>query len=319
MSAHTNRLNDDATLIPIGKVVEEVGKSFPSVTQSSLRFLEREGLIVPTRTPGGHRLYSAADVQRIVQIKEWQEQRLSLDQIRERLEQRDRLPNPSALTQRFLEEVLQGDVEAARRNVLSADEVGMPIWQTFSQIIEPALIEVGNGWERGTILVAQEKTVSEVVRDLIAELAHRHTTGETHGPAIVAACVAGERHELGLRMIVALLRASGRRVHYLGADVDTQFLVQAIRLRRPAAVLLSARLDTHMQAVEAAVSAIQAEFDGGDRPLVVVGGQLAARRPDELRALGTVPIPSASATDAERRVNVILESLVTPNPDERDF
>lgn len=307
MGAHTNRL-DDGALMPIGRVVEEVHKSFPSVTPSSLRFLEREGLVVPTRTPGGHRLYSHADVERILQIKEWQAQRLSLEDIRARLDQRERLPDPSELTRVFLREALQGNLEEARRAVLSADKVGMPIRQVFSDIIEPALVEVGNGWERGTILVAQEKTVSEVVRDLIAELAHRHTTGETHGPAIVAACVAGERHELGLRMIVALLRVSGRRVHYLGADVDTRFLVEAVRLRRPAIVLLSARLETQLQAVEDAASAIRAEVNN-ELPRIVVGGQLALTQPDELRALGTTPIPSGSSTDAEQRVEEILDEI----------
>lgn len=317
MDAPTRSVDDHAASMSIGKVVDEIGKSYPSVTPSSLRFLEREGLVVPTRTPGGHRLYSPADVARILQIKEWQAQRLSLEDIRARLEQRDRLPDPAELARVFLREALQGNLEEARRAVLSADEVGMAIRQVFSEIIEPALIEVGDGWERGTILVAQEKTVSEVVRDLIAELANRHTSGDTRGPAIVAACIAGERHELGLRMIVALLRVNGRAVHYLGADVDTRFLVEAVNLRRPAVVLLSARLESHLEAVEEAVSMLRAEHNGGGAPRIVVGGQLATTRPDQLRSLGVTPIPSTSATDAERRVEAILEDLEAANPNER--
>jgi len=63
-------------LLSIGAMVAELHRAFPDVTHSSLRFLEREGLITATRTPGGHRLYTHADVERVRQIKTWQAQRL---------------------------------------------------------------------------------------------------------------------------------------------------------------------------------------------------------------------------------------------------
>src|SRR5215216_3859398 len=84
-------------LLSIGSVVAELQRLYPDVSHSSLRFLEREGLIASIRTPGGHRLYSRGDVERIRQIKMWQAQRLSLDQIRQRLTELERLPTLSAL------------------------------------------------------------------------------------------------------------------------------------------------------------------------------------------------------------------------------
>ncbi len=47
----------------------------PNLTPSNLRFLEREGLLLPQRTPGGHRLYSDQDIIRIRLIKRLQVQR----------------------------------------------------------------------------------------------------------------------------------------------------------------------------------------------------------------------------------------------------
>ena len=73
--------SDERASISIGRIVELLAADYPDVTQSSLRFLEREGLLSPARTPGGHRLYTQADVQRVRQIKEWQAQRLSLEEI----------------------------------------------------------------------------------------------------------------------------------------------------------------------------------------------------------------------------------------------
>src|SRR5215217_2027989 len=100
-------------LLSIGSVVSELQRSYPDVSHSSLRFLEREGLITSIRTPGGHRLYSRTDIDRIRQIKMWQAQRLSLDQIRQRLMDLGRLPPPSALTEMFLSRALDGDLASA--------------------------------------------------------------------------------------------------------------------------------------------------------------------------------------------------------------
>ncbi len=59
----------------IGKVVALLQKEFPDLTSSSLRFLEKEGLLHPQRTPGGHRLYSDGDIARIRLIKHLQSER----------------------------------------------------------------------------------------------------------------------------------------------------------------------------------------------------------------------------------------------------
>src|SRR5688572_27381694 len=115
----------ESDLLPIGEVVAELQASYPDVTHSSLRFLEREGLIVPTRTAGGHRLFARHDVERIRQIKTWQTQRLSLDQIRQRLAELDRLPAPAALAESFLRQALGGDLAAAYQTIITADDVGL--------------------------------------------------------------------------------------------------------------------------------------------------------------------------------------------------
>lgn len=314
MGTNAARGEPDKTHLPIGKVVELVRRSWPSVTPSSLRFLEREGLLVPMRTPGGHRLYSEADIQRIVQIKEWQAQRYSLDEIRDRLSQLDAVQNLESLARRFLAQVLAGEVEAAGQSILEIDALGMPLHRIFGEVIEPALIEVGRGWQHGTILVAQEKTVSELVRDLIAELSLRHAAPDPRGPCVVAACVKGERHELGLRMIVGMLRAEGFRVQYLGADVDAGFLLDAVRLHAPAAVLLSARLNAHEPGLMEAIAALRAAIPHDGMPHIVVGGQLAVARASHLASLGVLPIVSATVTGAMET----LRSIIAVTPDAPD-
>jgi len=69
----------------ISQVAETLSQEFPDLTISSLRFLEREGLVTPERTAGGHRRYTQADVERVRFIKEMQRRFLPLNLIRDML------------------------------------------------------------------------------------------------------------------------------------------------------------------------------------------------------------------------------------------
>ena len=96
----TNELT--LTLLPIGDAVAELRRTSPEITHSSLRFLERERLVVPARTAGGHRLYSPQDLERVRQIKEWQTNHLPLAEIRGRLSERLEFATPALVADRFL-------------------------------------------------------------------------------------------------------------------------------------------------------------------------------------------------------------------------
>lgn len=277
---------DDEQFVPIGAVVTRLRATYPDVSHSSLRFLEREGLVTPSRTPGGHRLYTEGDIARIVRIKEWQRARLSLDEIRQRLTEASRWNDPSGLVADFVERGLAGRFLGAGRVLLEADDRGLPLINIFADVLEPALIEVGDRWEQGTLLVAQEKQFSETAREVIAALSQRHTPLKQDQPSIVAACVGGNHHELGLRMITGVLRSEGYPVHFLGADVDPVFLAEAAQLHSPRAILLSIDAPDRVQNARAALEAIRRVMPADRAVVVVIGGRLVSVRPDLLAGLG---------------------------------
>lgn len=303
---HSQSSSDDA--MSIGAVVAKVRVAYPNVTHSSLRFLQREGLITPHRTPGGHRLYGPDDVNRILQIKTWQEQRLSLDDIRIRLAHLDSLLRPPELSDRFLHQLLDRRVADAQRTVLDADDVGLSLERLFGDVIRPALMETGVLWEQEHLLVAQEKEISEAARELIAELTLRHATTPANGPSVVAACVQGERHDLGLRMICGLLRSRGYDVHFLGADVDARFLLDAVKIHSPAAVLVSAKLEPAMVTLVSTIDTLRkAELsEGASLPIIVAGGRVAIEHQAELRSRGAIPI----ATEQPGECVALIEAML---------
>lgn len=58
----------DAGYLTIGKVVKRLQAQYPDLSVSKVRYLEDEGLLTPSRTPGGYRLYSQHDVRRLETI-----------------------------------------------------------------------------------------------------------------------------------------------------------------------------------------------------------------------------------------------------------
>jgi MerR family transcriptional regulator, light-induced transcriptional regulator len=274
--------------LSIGEVVEALALEYPEVTPSSLRFLEREGLVVPQRTPGGHRLYRPADVDRLRRVKRWQRERLSLAEIRARLAAHDRLPAPEQLAATFLEHALAGQPGAARRTIQQAYEAGLPLARLFEEVLRPALYAVGDRWAAGRLTVGQEHEVTALVRDVLGELALRLPDPAPPRGVVVAAGVPGETHDLGLRMAAGVWAAHGYRVHYLGGDVPVEAILEALRRRGASVLLLAATLAPHYAGLEAVLRAV-ATLPPAQRPRVLAGGQAVAAHPDAVRALGAEP------------------------------
>lgn len=80
----------DAGYLTIGKVVKKLQQQYPDLSISKVRYLQDEGLLNPSRTPSGYRLYSQRDVRRLETILYLQKNRfLPLSVIKEQLDRAD--------------------------------------------------------------------------------------------------------------------------------------------------------------------------------------------------------------------------------------
>ena len=71
----------------IGEVQDLLKKEFPDITISKIRFLEKEGLINPERTPSGYRKYSKANIKQLSYILRLQrEEYLPLSVIKRKMQ-----------------------------------------------------------------------------------------------------------------------------------------------------------------------------------------------------------------------------------------
>ena len=99
----------DAGYLTIGKVVKRLQASYPDLSVSKVRYLEDEGLLTPSRTPGGYRLYSQHDVKRLETILYLQKNRfMPLSVIKEELDKDESgasMAMPSAASAAFMNSI----------------------------------------------------------------------------------------------------------------------------------------------------------------------------------------------------------------------
>ena len=84
-------VSKSSDLLTIGEVLNQVRSEFDDISISKIRFLEAEGLIVPSRTKSGYRKFSSADVDKLRYILRMQRDHyLPLKVIKEHIEAIDR-------------------------------------------------------------------------------------------------------------------------------------------------------------------------------------------------------------------------------------
>ena len=214
------------------------------VTADLLRAWERRyDLLRPDRSPGGYRLYSSADEERVramvrhlqAGVPAGEAARLVLDE--------DRTAAPEAAAElpamaTELRQALEGFDDAGTQAALDALTASFSFETVAREVLLPYLRELGERWERGEVSVAQEHFASVVLRGRLLALARGWDRGA--GPRALLACAPAEQHELGLLVFGLALRQFGWRITFLGADTPIDTLTAAAADLSPAAVVLIA-------------------------------------------------------------------------------
>lgn len=228
---------DDSGLLRIGELSRRSG-----VSPELLRAWERRyDLIRPTRSGGGLRLYSAGDLERVRVMQRHLAEGLAAAEAAA-LASRSAEPAPSAIAfehlRRELEDALLAFDEPRAQTIVDSLLAAATLDTVLSKVVVPYLHELGEGWERGEVSVAQEHFASGVLRGRLLGLGRGWDRGL--GPRVLLACAPGEQHDLGLICFGLALRERGWRIGYLGADTPIDSVASAALAFAPQFVVLSA-------------------------------------------------------------------------------
>lgn len=165
--------------------------------------------------------------------------------------------------------------EAALQNTAPLDIIN-------SSLI-PALDEVGQGFEKGTLFLPQLLMSADAAREAFerikAYLAGKGIREEKKG-SIILATVKGDIHDIGKNIVKVLLENYGFEVVDLGKDVPPEVIVQAAVKRNVRLVGLSALMTTTVGNMEETIQALRAAHDCK----IMVGG--AVMNPEYAATIG---------------------------------
>ena len=174
-----------------------------------------------------------------------------------------------SLADRFTSAQLAGDRRGAV-DLLLQDGLGAGLEaRELLEVIASAQRRIGELWASNRISVAQEHAATAIAQlalaHVYAHLRHAPPTGVT----VVVACVEGEQHDLGARILADVLETEGFEVRFLGANVPTAHLLDYVRDLAPQAVFLSVFLAFNLPALDRAVERLRREVD---RELIIAAG-----------------------------------------------
>lgn len=196
------------------------------------------------------------------------------------------------LARSYVERLLANDSDGARQLAIDAVRGGMGAGELYLKVFAPALHEVGLLWQANKISVAQEHYCTGVTQTIMSQVSASVNAVRARRTAVVA-CVAGEQHAIGSRMVADFLDMTGWRTLWLGASTPTADLLRMVVDLKADLLALSCTYAPHLHDVASLISALRA-MPEGRHVKVLVGGHAFSWSEDLWRVIGA----DGHATDA---------------------
>lgn len=177
----------------------------------------------------------------------------------------------NTLAQAYLDALLQGKRRIASRLIMDAVEDGVPIKQIYLNVFQPVQHEVGRLWQQNQVSVAQEHYCTAATQLIMSQLYPKIFSTSRSGKRLVATCVGGELHEIGVRMVADFFEMDGWDTYYLGANTPMSSVLQTIEEQNADVLAISATIPYHVSKVTALIENVRSTFSQ-DQISILVGG-----------------------------------------------
>ncbi|MGE0439280.1 MAG: MerR family transcriptional regulator [Gemmatimonadales bacterium] len=238
-------------IYPVRVVLRRTGLS-----AELLRAWERRyGVVAPSRTEGGQRLYSESDVTRLSLLRRATLHGHAISRVAELTNQEieeliDEATAPGVPGEVGGADAIAGTARAAAMQAIQwmdgatldsglrrAAMVLGPV-SFAEQVVAPLVREIGDLWHAGRLRIVQEHLASTTIRQVLSGIL-AFTPANPDAPLFVSATTSGQRHELGAMLAATVAAAQGWRSLYLGPDLPGAEIGLAAARLRAAAIGLS--------------------------------------------------------------------------------
>ncbi|HEY3286354.1 MAG TPA: cobalamin-dependent protein [Gemmatimonadaceae bacterium] len=167
--------------------------------------------------------------------------------------------------------LLAGSQQDALAVVLRCMNDGRSLVDVELHVIQSALYRIGERWQANEVSVAQEHMASAIVQSVMTIALLQASPRAANGKKVLLACVAGNDHAIGLRIVADAFLLGGWDVRYLGPNVPTPALIGQVIEWQPHLLGLSVSFAQQLPVVRDVIAQLDARL-GLRRPGVIVGG-----------------------------------------------
>ena len=177
----------------------------------------------------------------------------------------------AALARGYLDALLRGERRSAGSLISEAVAHGTPVADIYLRVFQPVLYEIGRLWQANEITVAQEHYCSAATQLIMSQLYPLVFNAERKGKALVAAGVAGDLHEIGLRTVADFFEMAGWNTYYLGANVPVPDLLRLLVDKQANVLALSVTMGFNLGAARETIKTVRRAQECKNM-LILVGG-----------------------------------------------
>jgi 5-methyltetrahydrofolate--homocysteine methyltransferase len=186
---------------------------------------------------------------------------------------------PESIRERLSQALIDGEAEVAEAVVVEAIEAQVDPLEVISEVMIPALTEVGRQFQCGSVFLPELMMAGEAAdgctRHLQLAFAAQGKVSEPLGVVVLGA-VQGDIHDIGKNIVATLLRAHGFRVVDLGRNVAPSAFLDSARENRAEIVALSSLMTTTRPMAESTLHLFN-EVGAKANHCVIVGGGCVTR------------------------------------------
>jgi methanogenic corrinoid protein MtbC1 len=205
----------------------------------------------------------------------------------------------AALAKQYLNALLRGERHIASRLILEAVDEGASISDIYLHVFQRCQHEIGRLWQMNLLSVAQEHYCTAATQLIMSQLYPHLSGAEKNGRKLLATCVAGDLHEIGVRMVSDFFEMEGWNTFCLGANAPTASVLETVAEREPHVLAISVTITPHVRAVAGLIDAVRSSDETRDVK-IIVGGYPFNVAPELWQSIGA----DGCAHDAQQSVAV---------------
>ncbi len=203
------------------------------------------------------------------------------------------------LAREYLNALLDADRRKASQLVMDAIQNGTSVRDIYLHVFQQSQYEIGRLWQSNQISVAQEHLCTAATQLIMSQLYPLIFATERKNRRIVTACVGGDLHEIGIRMVADLFEMAGWDTFYLGADVPSASIMQTVIDRDAHVLAVSTTLTTNISSVTKLITEVRSN-PACEHTIILVGGHPFKVATDLWREVGA----DGHAADADEAIDL---------------